>query len=205
MRESQPVESESGDELVAEIARLRARVQQLEAEVSHKPPLDRERKVREELESPDIRDLPEHAIDEGSKLLRGLVLAAVEPLRIAGDLISQFGDEVRARNRPDRGRGRSERRSEGTSPSDLVSNLPRDISAGLSRIVDESLNIPGKVIDRFNEAYKETESLQRTRAERELSRAEESIARAERLAKTVDEEKSRRKTIPETEPSPSSS
>jgi|SRR5215813_825247 len=165
MRESQPVESESRDELVAEIARLRAQVQQLEAEVSHKPPLDRERQVREEPESPDIRDLPEHAIDEGSKLLRGLVLAAVEPLRIAGDLISQFGDEVRARNRPDRVRGRSERRSEGTSPSDLVSNLPRDIAAGLSRMVDESLNIPGKVIDRLNEAYKETESVQRTRAE----------------------------------------
>jgi hypothetical protein len=206
MRESKPGESESGDELAAvEIARLRARVQQLEAEISHKPPRNREREVREEPESPNIRDLPERAIDEGSKLLRGLVLAAVEPLRIAGDLASQFGDEVRARNRPDRVRGRSERRSEETSPRGLVSSLPGDISAGVSKILDESLNIPGKVVDRFYEAYKETESLQRTRAQRELSRAEESLARAERLAKSRREEKSGRKTVPETEPTPSSS
>lgn len=202
MRESKTVESESGDELAAEIARLRVRVQQLEAEVSNKPPRNREREVREEPESPNIRDLPERALDEGSKLLRGLVLAAVEPLRIAGDLASQFGDDVRARNRPYRARGRSEKRSGETSPSGLVSDLPGDISAGLSRILDESLNIPGKVVDRFYEAYKETESVQRTSAERELSRAEQSLARAERLAKSHREEKSGRKAVPETEPPP---
>ena len=202
MQESKPVESESSGALAAEIARLRARVQQLEAEASHKSPRDRKRDVREEPESPHIGDLPERAIDEAIKLLRGLVLAAVEPLRIAGDLASQFGEEVRARNRPDRVRSRSEGRSERVSPSDLVSALPRDISAGLSRIVDESLNIPGKVVDRFYEAYKETESVQRTRAERELSRAQESLARAERLAKARHEEKSGRKTVPETESPP---
>src|SRR5262245_2521299 len=109
--------SEPHDETAAEIARLRARVQQLEAEVSRKALRDREHEPREE-QSTDIRDLPERAIDEGSKLLRSLVLAAVEPLRIAGDLASKFGEEVRARNRPDRGR---ERGSQRTSPTGLVS------------------------------------------------------------------------------------
>jgi hypothetical protein len=190
-----PKEAES-DDLVAEIARLRARVEQLEAEVSPKSASGRERDVRKEPESRDIGDLPERAIDEGSKLLRGLVLAAVEPLRIAGDLASQFGDELRARNRPERVRTRSEKRSDRTSPTGLVSDLPRDITAGLSKIVDESLNIPGKVVDRFYEAYKETESVQRTRAERELSRAAESLSRAERHAKARREEDSGRIIVP---------
>ena len=196
MRESKPTESDPNNELAAEIARLKTRLQQLEAEVAPRRARSPEREERESL---NIGDVPERVMNEGSKLLRSLMLAAVEPIRIAGDLASEFGDEIRARSRPERRREASEKPSERTTRSGTVSALPRDISAGLSRIVDESLNIPGKMVDRFHETYKATESLQRTSTERDLSRAEEALSRAERKARS--EEKLGRKP-PETEPSP---
>src|SRR6266436_6478656 len=185
MRESKTAETESTGDLQPEIARLRARVEELQAELARRPRRGHERDSEQQRESSGVaRDLPERAFDEGRKLFRGLALASVEQLRLAADLVSQLGEEVLSRNRADRVQGRHEKRaSEPITPASLVSDLPRDFFAGVNSIIDESLMIPGKVVEKFYEAYKETESVQRSSAERELSRAANALSRAEQLSR----------------------
>jgi hypothetical protein len=185
MRETKTTESESTGDLQPEIARLRARVEELQAELARKPGRGHERDSEQEREPPGVGgDLPERAFDEGRKLFRGLTLASVEQLRLAADLVSQLGDEVLSRNRVNRVRGQHEKRAgEPVSPASLVADLPRDFFAGVNSVIDESLKIPGKVVEKFYEAYKETESVQRSSAERELSRAANALSRAEHLSK----------------------
>lgn len=177
-----PVDSDS-DDAQAELRRLRARVAELEAAGA---PETRSSGARE---SQDIlRDLPEKAFDEGSKFLRAVALAAIEPLRLAGDMATQLGDEVLERNRPERVRARGER----PTPARVAAALPKDASEAFVRVLDRSLEMPGRMIGRLYEAYHETESLERSGTERELARARQALARAERLAGRREEKTARK-------------
>jgi hypothetical protein len=198
------VEAKSGvsdpADLHAEISRLRTKVEQLQSEVSGKHSRSHSSAAEDDSPSDSAQDIPERALDEGGKLLRGFALASIETLRLAGNLVSELGEEVLDRNHPESPRSRSGKRSDARStPRSLVSDLPGDFYAGLNSVVDRSLDVPAKVVDKFYQAYKETASVQRTSAERELSRAARALSRAERISKVRREEKADRKTAPEGE------
>jgi hypothetical protein len=131
--------SETKQELEDEVTRLRKRVKDLEKD------LDTETKKKSSKTS-DARNISNRAADEGSGLIRGVALAGVESVRLAGTVLSSFADTVSQRNRPE----------EKDSTSDLTRDLPKDIYSGVINAVEQTLDIPGKVIDKLQEGYKET-------------------------------------------------
>ena len=131
--------SETKQELEDEVTRLRKRVKDLEKD------LDTETKKKSSKTS-DARNISNRAADEGSGLIRGVALAGVESVRLAGTVLSSFADTVSQRNRPE----------EKGSTSDLTRDLPKDIYSGVINAVEQTLDIPGKVIDKLQEGYKET-------------------------------------------------
>jgi hypothetical protein len=135
---------ETKQELEDEVTRLRARVNELEKE------LDTETKKRKKSsktsETESARNISKRATDEGGSLIRGLALAGVETVRVFGSVLSSFADTVSQRNRPE----------EKDSTADLTRDLPKDMYSGVVNAVDQTLDIPGKVIDKMHEGYKET-------------------------------------------------
>lgn len=133
---------ETKQELEDEAVRLRARVQELEKE------LDAETKKRKSSskasQTGQTRSISNRATDEGSGLIRGVVLAGVESARLCGSVLSSFADTVSQRNRPE----------EKDSTAELTRDLPKDMYQGVLNAVEQSLDIPGKVIDRLQEGYK---------------------------------------------------
>jgi hypothetical protein len=134
---------ETKQELEDENARLTARVQELEKE------LDAETKKRKRSSkasgSGSARSISNRAADEGSGLIRGVALAVVESVRSCGSVLSSFADTVSQRNRPE----------EKDSTADLTRDLPKDIYQGFVNAVEQSLEIPGRVVDRLQEGYRE--------------------------------------------------
>lgn len=96
--------------------------------------------------SESVRNISSRAADEGSGLIRGITLAGVETVRLAGEALSSFADTVSQRNRPE----------EKDSKADLTRDLPKDIYSGVVNAVEQTLDMPGKVIDRLQEGYKES-------------------------------------------------
>jgi len=131
--------SETKQELEDEVTQLRKRVKDLEKD------LDTEKKKKSSKTS-EARNISNRAADEGSGLIRGVALAGVESVRLAGTVLSSFADTVSQRNRPE----------EKDSTSDLTRDLPKDIYSGVINAVEQTLDIPGKVIDKLQEGYKET-------------------------------------------------
>ena len=129
-----------------ETVRLRTRIEELEAELSRRIK-EQQAASREELAA-STRDTINRALDENRKLLRGLTLAYLEQLRLVGDLVGSFADEVFERNQSS---GRED------SIVDLAGNLPGDLYAAFVNSINRSLDIPGKTIDKFCESFKETE------------------------------------------------
>jgi hypothetical protein len=135
--------AETKQELEDEVTRLRLRVQELESE------LEAETKARKKESkasgSGSARNISGRATDEGSGLIRGVALAGVESVRFAGSILSSFADTVSQRNRPE----------EKDSKGDLTRDLPKDIYSGVVNAVEQSLDMPGKVIDKLQEGYRE--------------------------------------------------
>lgn len=176
----------------AEINRLRAQVRELQSELSGNDPNRRESAGRDEDDEPRpakyrraaneattvATELPVRVMDEVAKLARGFTYAYLEQLRVAGDVLQTFADEVILRNRPQTSRSRS--RSAGNGESEeyrrptmtgLASSLPADLASGYFRALNRSLDIIGDSVDRFSEVYHETEeeaepTLSRTRKSR---------------------------------------
>jgi hypothetical protein len=136
--------AETKQELEDEVVRLRLRVQELERE------RDAETKGRKKgakaSDSESARNISNRAADEGSGIIRGVALAGVESVRFAGSVLSSFADTVSQRNRPE----------EKDSNADLTRDLPKDIYSGVLNAVEQSLDMPGKVIDKLQEGYKES-------------------------------------------------
>lgn len=135
--------AETKQELEEEVTRLRLRVQELEGE------LEAETKARKKESkasgSGSARNISSRATDEGSGLIRGVALAGVESVRFAGSILSSFADTVSQRNSPE----------EKDSKDDLTRDLPKDIYSGVVNAVEQSLDMPGKVIDKLQEGYRE--------------------------------------------------
>lgn len=151
-----------------DVAQLRARVDELEAElarrqrVSSRSRISEERRLRPESrfersrkESVErLRDTSMQAMDEGSKLVRGLSLAYLEQLRAIADALNLFVDTVNERNSPE----------SNTSLRGLSSQLPTDISNAFVDAIDVALDAPARMADRLYENYQETEEVERSTA-----------------------------------------
>lgn len=170
-------------------SKLRAKVRQLEAA------LEREREARRKLERHDreggdrdargtvrgassrsysrsdrdrspesetsrrIADSTSHvsrrARDAKSRMIRGVTLGAFEGLRAWSDAFSSFTDGVLRRNE---GRDRSVR--------DLLTDLPGDIASGFSDAVDDFIDVPVRISDRYSRSYREGEDSDKKRSSR---------------------------------------
>jgi hypothetical protein len=133
--------AETKQELEDEVTRLRKRVTELESD------LDNERKKpKKHSKVSQAKNISNRAVDEGSGLIRGVALAGIHSVRLAGSVMSSFADTVSQRNRPE----------EKDSTSDLTRDLPKDVYSGVLNAVEQTLDIPGKVIDKLQEGYNET-------------------------------------------------
>jgi hypothetical protein len=153
--ESKPTEQS----LQEEVTRLRAQVKDLQEELTHRDPATESPGTPKD-SSEILRDLPDRFMGEASKTVRDLILACLEPLRMAGDIVDAFAEETSAHNRPEeRGteRGRFRSRTGRQSRSEAM-NLSRDIYSGFIKAVDRSLDIPSKMVDRYHSTYKEAET-----------------------------------------------
>jgi hypothetical protein len=142
--------AEGVDDVIAE---LRARVDQLEADLSRK---DRELSSVRRGRRPEERELTEttrettnRTIDEVNKLFRSLTLGYLEGLRTAADAVGTFADEV-ARRSP-------------AEAEDMAKDLPGDIYAGYLKAVNQALKIPERSVDKFQETYKQEGPSERSR------------------------------------------
>ena len=133
---------ETKQELEEEVVRLRARVQELEGELH-----DESKKGKKGSKtSESARDVSKRATDEGGSLVRAVALAGVEVFRSTGAVLESFADTVSERNRPEKK----------DSSSDVTRDLPRDVYSGALNAIDQALEIPGRVIAKLHEGYKET-------------------------------------------------
>lgn len=133
--------AETKQELEDEVTRLRNRVSELESD------LDSERKKpKKHSKTSQAKNISNRAVGEGSGLIRGVAVAGIESVRLAGSVMSSFADTVSQRNRPE----------EKDSTSDLTRDLPKDVYSGALNAVEQTLDIPGKVIDKLQEGYNET-------------------------------------------------
>jgi hypothetical protein len=165
---------------------------------------DRADEDDEDSTSDVVRDIPVRTTDELSKIARSVTLASIEQLRLAARVVDTFANEVFNRNQPKprrRSRHRSDerdfessesepkrgRRSKRSSVTELTGNLAQDISAGVARALDQSFEIPKKIVDKLSQSYRESEEEEETPTEREATR----IRRRAEDAKREAEEKER--------------
>jgi hypothetical protein len=128
-------------ELEEEVARLRARVSELENELNAET-----KKRKGSSKASQTRNISKRATDEGGSIVRGVALAGVELVRSTGNVLASFADTVSDRNRPE----------EKGSSSDLTRDLPKDIASGALNAIEQALEIPGRMIDKLHEGYRET-------------------------------------------------
>ena len=129
--------SESPEE---EVTRLRARVRELESELESS-----ERKPKSAGSKGRGREITDKFGDEAARLIRGIAMAGVEQVRTTASVLNSFADTVSQRNR----------RKEEESHSDLVKDLPKDLYSGILDAIEQSLEMPGKVVSRLHETYSE--------------------------------------------------
>jgi hypothetical protein len=137
--------AETKEQLVEENEALRARVRELEAEVKRSSTRPR---VFDRQTSDTLRDLPTEAIDQASRVLRAVSLAAVESTRNFGEVVTGFAEEILTRNTP----------ANETRPRNLAMNLPRDVVAAGVNAVDRSFRLHQRVVDRFSESFAEVKT-----------------------------------------------
>ena len=133
--------SETKQDLEDEVTRLRKRVTELEGDLENE-----RKKPKKHSKTSQAKNISSRAVDEGSGLIRGVAVAGIESVRLAGGVMSSFADTVSQRNRPE----------EKDSTSDLTRDLPKDVYSGALNAVEQALDIPGKVIDKLQEGYNET-------------------------------------------------
>lgn len=214
----------SGKSLEDEIQRLRAQVTELQSELSRRPLRassstsdaadsdENDNGVDEDdvggrtsdmlNESSDaMRELPARAMDEASKLFRGLTFAYLEHLRMAASVLDTFTSEVYERNQPDEsggsqdeartssdGRGQRRGSSRGRrTVTGLTADLPRHMHAGLIQALHHATTIPSRVVDKFHASYRESDEAEPStpvrrgrRFDRDTARESDSEQRVER-------------------------
>ena len=124
-----------------EITRLRDRVEELEAELKSKG----KTKTTDEKPLADLlKNTSNRAMDNTTKLVRGITLAYLEQLRLAANVANAFADDV---SQMPTSKGK-------VSGEDFIKDLPRDIYTRFLNVIDQSLDIPNKAVDKFYEGYK---------------------------------------------------
>ena len=136
--------AETKEQLLEENEALRARIQEIEAELNRAPERPR---IFDKQTSEQLRDLPTEVIDQTSRFVRALSLAAIESARVSGEVLAEFANEVFERNKPT-----GDRRSR-----DLAVNLSRDIVSAGVNAVGRSLERHRHVVKRFHDSFNEPE------------------------------------------------
>lgn len=151
-----------------ELAELRARVASLEAEVSRRRTSDRTESTtsrrstrrRGDEEVSDLADRTADAVgrkvEEGSRLIRAMVLTGLEPLRITADATLGFVDELTERAED----------HEDETIGDLVTSLPGDLYSGFARALERTVDLIPQSVDTFHERYREARPLRLRRGTR---------------------------------------
>lgn len=134
----------SSDKSEKEVEQLRKRVKELEEELSRRT--SEEESTHQKL-ADSIKQASRRTTEEYGKLTRAYLMAYIEGLRLAGNALTSFADEVTQRNQPEAE----------SSAADLTKKLPKDIYSGYVKAVEQLVDIPGRTIDQFSKSYKETE------------------------------------------------
>jgi hypothetical protein len=127
----------------AEVARLQARIDELEEELkskTHNP--SKSRTQTHKL----LNDMADKAGDEATRLLHALAQVAVEELRATADVVKAVSDEAFRR--------RDARADE--SPDQMrLRDVEEDVAAVLNKGIEKAIVAPRRVIDKFHEVYQE--------------------------------------------------
>jgi hypothetical protein len=149
--------------MAAENARLRARIEALEAELAATRTLEG-REPRSEYERLR-RDIPTQVADEGTRVVKALAQALAEQLRATADVVSAVADEAFRR--------REERAADERDTTDRPSTSPvaedqrgtrttrsgrtaEDLSAVINTGIERAVEIPRRVIERLSDAYRKS-------------------------------------------------
>jgi BMFP domain-containing protein YqiC len=133
----------------SEVDRLQARIKELEDRLnarSSKADGDRDRNA--------LQDIANRKVERAARALRGMTLASFEAVRLTADTVMGAASTFLDRNRP----GKEHR-----SVRELARNIPGDLIDSAADAVDDLVEIPAKVADKFADAYREGEGEGRRR------------------------------------------
>lgn len=129
----------------AELQQLRDQVQQLQAQLNEQNA--NPNGTSEKSTSDSMTDATSRCTDAQSQFLRGATLAVMEGLRLTTNVVSAFTGEVIDRSQPKDGESRS--------AWELVQDLPGNVVSGISKAIDEAIEIPSKSAERFSDSYRQ--------------------------------------------------
>jgi hypothetical protein len=127
---------------VDEIAELRERVKSLESELAKERDKDKKEKKKKERTWGNVF---EDAADEVNKVSLALLWAGLESVALTADYTRALIDKTADLNK-------GEKRDTVTKK---LLYLPLDLGEGLFHAIDKSTEMPGKLVDKFNEKYEE--------------------------------------------------
>jgi len=163
---------------IDEISRLRARVQELEAQLrqermrgtqtgssrtdrvssSDSQPRTTDRTTDDDSNRVSRRRVADSLSDARSskrdvidRMMRGGTLASAEFVRAFAETVSSFADTVISRNDNRRGDDRTAR--------DMVTRLPEDIATSFADAVDRFIDVPSRAADRYAKTYRESDRM----------------------------------------------
>jgi hypothetical protein len=127
----------------AEIARLQARIDELEDELKNKTHSSSNSRTQTHKL---LNDMADKAGDEASRLLHALAQVAVEELRATADVVKAVSDEAFRR--------RGARADEGADEVSLR-DVEEDVAAVVNKGIEKAIAAPKRVINKFHEVYQE--------------------------------------------------
>src|SRR5579863_7889696 len=127
----------------AEVARLQARIDELEDELKNKTQSSSKSRTQTHKL---LNDMADKAGDEASRILHALAQVAVEELRATADVVKAVSDEAFKR--------RDARADE--SPDQVrLRDVEEDVAAVLNKGIEKAIAAPKRVINKFHEVYQE--------------------------------------------------
>jgi hypothetical protein len=127
----------------AEVARLQARIDELEAELKSKTHSSAKNRTQTHKL---LNDMADKAGDEASRLLHALAQVAVEELRATADVVKAVSDEAFKRRDARAGESADQVR---------LGDVEEDVAAVLNKGIEKAVAAPKRVIDKFHDVYNE--------------------------------------------------
>jgi hypothetical protein len=160
-----------------EVSRLKARIDDLEAELHEKRGSRPERRRDRSRAADSWADAQSNKSEVVTRFARGLTLGSLEGVRLFADVVASFADGVASRN---------SRRDDGSaSPQRLASRLPTDFIEEFTDAFDRFVDIPARTAERYADAYRE--GVARERKSRDRDDRGEPESRRKRDEKPLDE------------------